>query len=141
LSWRITAIGVFLFFGAVTTSLAGTSLVWPGTVLERMWMLNAPAYARFAPFAKLAGIGFLVLGTTLALAGVGWFKRRRWAWRLTVVIIATQVLGDVANAFMGGFVRGAIGVVIAGALLLYLLRPEVRSIFREGSWQPSPTPP
>lgn len=136
-----TAVGIFLFFGATITSLAGTSLVWPGTILERMWALNAPAYARLAPYGKLAGIGFLVLGMMLALAGAGWFKRRLWAWRLAVVIIAAQVLGDVVNAFTGDVVGGAVGVVIAGALLFYLLRPEVRSNFMEGSWHSSPTPP
>ena len=44
-------------------------------------------------------------------------------------IIAVQVLGDLVNAFMGEFVGGGVGFVIAGALLMYLLRPEVRAAF------------
>jgi hypothetical protein len=70
-----------------------------------------------------------VLGAALAAAGVGWFGRRLWGWKLAVVIIAIQVLGDFMSIFMGHFVRGAVGVTIAAALLLYLLRPEVRSAF------------
>jgi hypothetical protein len=60
---------------------------------------------------------------------MGWFKRRLWGWQLAVGIIAVQVLGDLVNAFMGDLVRGGVGFVIAGALLVYLLRPEVRAAF------------
>jgi hypothetical protein len=42
---------------------------------------------------------------------------------------AIQVLGDVVNAFACDAVRGGVGFVVAGALLFYLLRPEVRSAF------------
>jgi hypothetical protein len=128
-SWAMTAIGLFLFFGAVMALLAGISLIWRGTLLDHMWVLNAPAYRQLAPFGKTVGVPFLVLSAALAAAGVGWFGRRLWGWRLTVVVIATQVSGDFFSIFMGYFVRGAVGVTIASALLLYLLRPGVRSAF------------
>jgi hypothetical protein len=111
-------------------SIAATTLILPGTILDRMWALNAPAYARLAPLGKAVGIPFLVLGTCLVVAGTGWFKRRKWGWGLAVGIIATQVMGDVINVFMGDFFRGGVGVAIAGALLLYLLSPNVRVTFR-----------
>ena len=125
----MTAIGVFLFFGAVMASLAGTTLIWPGTLLDHMWVLNAPAYNQLAPFGKTVGVPFLVLSAALAAAGVGWFGRRLWGWRLAVVIIAAQVLGDLVSIFMCHFVRGATGVTIAGALLFYVLQPAVRAAF------------
>lgn len=124
------AIGIFLFFGAIMASLAATTLLWPGTILDRMWTLNAPAYTRLAPLGKAVGIPFLVLGVGLAVAGTGWFKRSVWGWGLAVVIIAIQVLGDLVNLFMGDFVRGGAGATIAGALLFYLLSPRVRAAFR-----------
>jgi hypothetical protein len=71
----MTAIGVVLFFGAVMASLAGTTLIWPGTLLDRIWVLNASAYRQLAPFGKMVGVPFLVLGTALTAAGVGWFER------------------------------------------------------------------
>jgi hypothetical protein len=46
-----------------------------------------------------------------------------------VSIIGVQVLGDLVNAFMGDLVRGGVGLIIAGALLMYLLRTEVRAVF------------
>jgi len=96
-----TAIGVFLFFGAVMALLAGITLIWRGTILDHMWVLNAPAYRQLAPFGKAVGVPLLVLSAALAAAGTGWFGRRLWGWRLAVVIIAGQVLGDLVSILHG----------------------------------------
>lgn len=109
--------------------LGGATLVWNGTALDRIWLLNPFAYQRLAPFGKLVGIPFLVLSALLALAAAGWFNRRLWAWWLTLAIIATQVLGGAGNLVLGHFLEGVTGVLIAGALLFYLLRPSTRSAF------------
>jgi hypothetical protein len=128
----ITAVGIFLLFGAVMASVAGTTLVWQGSALDRIWSLNPHARKELAPFGRVAGIAFLLLAATLTVACVGWLKRRPWGWRLAVAIIATQVLGNLVNIFMGDLLRGVIGFLIAGALLFYLLRPRLRSAFASG---------
>ena len=46
-----------------------------------------------------------------------------------MAIIATQVLGDIVNLVRGDWLRGGMGVVIAGALLLYLLTSQLRAEF------------
>ena len=125
----LSVIGVFLLFGALMACLAGTTLVWAGTALDRAWVLNPGAYKELAPFGKAVGILFLLLGAALAAASIGWFKRRLWGWRLAVAIIATQVLGGLVNVFLGRVVEGVIGGTIAGALLVYLLRAKVRAVF------------
>ncbi len=125
----VITVGIFLFFGAIMAALAGTTLVWQGTTLDRLWILNPRAYKELAPHEKAVGIPFLLLAVTLAVAGMGWFKHRLWGWRLAVGIIAVQVLGDLVNAFMGDLVAGGVGFIIAGTLLMYLLRPEVRAAF------------
>jgi hypothetical protein len=94
-----------------------------------MWALNPRAYNELAPSGKAVGIPFLLLAVTLAVAGLGWFKRRRWGWQLAGVIIATQVLGDFVNVVLGHIVQGGIGVAIAGALLVCILRPNMRAAF------------
>jgi hypothetical protein len=124
-----TAIGIFLFFGAIMASLAAITLLWRGTALDRLWALNPTAYKQLAPLGGMVGIFFLVLGVALTTAGIGWFRRRLWGWKLAVVIIATQVLGDVVNCLRGDLLRGGTGVIIAGALLLFLLRSKVRATF------------
>jgi len=123
------ALGLFLFFGAVMAGLAATTLLWRGTVLDRAWDLNPAAYEQFVPLGKPAGVVFLLLGVVFATAGAGWFARRLWGWRLAIAIIATQALGDVVNLARGDFIHGGTGVAIAGALLLFLLRPGVRAAF------------
>lgn len=93
----IIAMGVFLFFGATMAFLAGATLVWRGTILDRAWAIHAAAHARLLPFGKTAGILFLLLGGILVVAGAGWWKRRLWRWGIAVAIIVTQVLGDLVS--------------------------------------------
>jgi hypothetical protein len=124
-----TAIGIFLFFGASMASLAAATLLWRGTALDRLWTLNPTAYKQLAPLGRIVGIFFLLLGAALITAGIGWFRRRLWGWRLAVVIISTQVLGDVVNCARGDWLHGGTGLIIAGALLLFLLQPRIRAAF------------
>jgi len=124
-----TAIGVFLMFGTVMACLAGTTLLWRGTFLDCAWTLNPTAYKQLSPLGSKVGILFLLLSIALLISGIGWFRRRLWGWRLAVAIIATQILGDIVSLARGDQLRGATGVVIAGALLIYLLSPRIRAAF------------
>jgi hypothetical protein len=98
-------------------------------MLGRIWALNPRAYSQLAPLGAKAGIPMLVVACALAAAGFGWFKHRRWAWWLAMMILTTQILGDFVNLFLGKVLEGAIGVVAAGALVLYISRADVRSSF------------
>ena|SRR5437588_11168105 len=129
----MTAVGVFLVFGACMAALAGTTLVWHGTALDALWALNEAAYRQLSDAGRLIGALFLLLSATLAGAAVGWFKRRLWGWQLAVGIISTQVAGDVVNFVRGDFLPSGAGLTIAGALLFYLLRPKVRATFHRPS--------
>jgi len=92
-------------------------------------MLNPRAYSELSPSGKPMGLLFLSLAAALAIAGTGWLKRRPWGWQLAVVIIGTQVVGDVTNIFYGRIIQGAVGVTIAGVLLFYMTRPFIRACF------------
>jgi hypothetical protein len=111
-------------------ALAGTMLLWPRTVLDRLWSLNPAAHKAFAPLGNSIGPLFYVLSIVLVTAAVGWLKQRIWGWRLTVAIISTQVVGDFVNLIRGDLLRGCIGLLIAGSLLLFLLRSNIRTVFR-----------
>jgi hypothetical protein len=121
--------GIFLLFGTAMAFLAGTTLVWPGTALDHAWALNQRAHRELAPLGRMIGIPFLVLGAILLAAAVGWFRRALWGWRLAVVLVAAQVIGNIVNLFLGHIAEGATGFVIASALLAYLLLPRVRIVF------------
>jgi hypothetical protein len=82
------------------------------------------------PLRERAGVAFLVLGAVLVVAGRGWFLRRSWGWGLTAVLVASQTVGSAVNAILGDFWEGAIGSILAGAILYFLLRPQVRTAFR-----------
>lgn len=124
----ITAIGVFFVFGAIMAALAGVTLAHPGTALDRMWSLNPQAYRQMAPLGQSVGIAFLLLAASLAIAALGWFRRRFWGWLMAVAILTTQLLGDGVNLLRGDYFRGAIGVLLAAALLFYIVR--LRPFFR-----------
>jgi hypothetical protein len=119
-----TAMGIFLFFGATMATLAATTLLCQGTPLDRIWWLNPIAYKQLAPLGSMVGILFLLLGMFLTAAGIGWFRRRLWRWRLAVVISSIQLLGDVVNFVRVDWLRGGTGVIIAGLFLWFLLRSE-----------------
>ncbi len=125
----LTAVGIFLLFGSLMAFLAGSTIVWKGTPLDRMWLLNPLAFQRLARFGQLIGIPFFILSALLALAAIGWIKRRLWAWWLAVAIISTQVLGSAVNFFLGHLLQGGTGALLAGALLFYLLRSNTRGAF------------
>lgn len=109
--------------------LAATTLLYPGTVLDRAWMLNPAAYRQLSPLGSKVGILFAVLSAALVLSGLGWFRHRLWGWKLAVAIIVTQILGDMMNLARGELFRGATGIIVAGALLLYLFSHRIRAAF------------
>ena len=121
--------GVFLFFGVVMATVAGVTLVWRGTFLDHLWVLNPSAHNQLSLLGAAAGVAFLLLGLILAVAGVGWFRRRFWGWAFAAAIIAMQVLGSIVNAARGDFLKGSVGFLLSGALLYFLLRPKVRAAF------------
>jgi len=111
-------------------ALAGTMLIWPGTALDRLWFLNESAHAELRKAGSYIGPLFWTLSITLAATTIGWFRQRMWAFRLTIAILCTQLAGDLVNLARGDFLRGVAGVLLAGALLLYLLRSKIRTTFQ-----------
>lgn len=124
------AIGVFLLWGATMATFAGMTLIFPGTFLDRAWVINPTGHAGLTALGRWVGFMFPVLGFTLAAAGIGWLKRRRWAWMLAVVLIAGNAVGDLVRLASGAWVEGAVGVLLAGALVIYMTRPAMRYFFK-----------
>lgn len=122
-------LGIFFFFAATMASLAAVTLGWPGTVLDKAWELNKTGHAQLAPLGRILALPFGVLALVALVAGMGWFKRRRWAWIVGVSGIAINCVGDVINMTFGEFWKGMVGVVVAGLLLLYMTRSDVRGYF------------
>ena len=129
----LLGIGLFLGFACTMAGLAGTMLLWPGTILDRLWTLNLSAHAALARFGTVAGVFFLTFGVLLLTTVVGWFQQRLWAWRVALVILCTQGVGDFVNLLRGDFLGGSVGILIAGTLIFLLLRSSVRTMFHQGA--------
>ena len=114
-------------------ALAGTTLTFPGSALDAMWRLNPVAHAQMAPWGALMGVPMLLLSMVLLSAAICWHRRRHWGWVLAVIVITAQIAGDSFNLLRGHVVEGAVGVVIAGMLLWWLLRSSVRQVFGSDS--------
>ena len=109
---------------------AAVTLLKPGTVLDGLWVLNKTGHAQLASLGKGFGLCFAGLSASLWAAAVGWFRRRYWGWVLGTTIIAINAAGDFINGVRGEWLKGAVGVAIAGLLLFYMTRSGVRNYFR-----------
>jgi len=125
-------VGLFFLFGATMAAYAAITLLKPGTVLDGLWALNKTGHTQLLSLGKGAGLGFALLSALLCAAAVGWFRRRYWGWVLGTTIIAINAAGDLVNGVRGEWVKGAVGVAIAGLLLFYMTRSGVRNYFRRG---------
>ena len=122
-------IGAFFLFGATMAGYAAFTLLKPGTVLDALWALNKRGHVALLAVGRTAGLLFIVLSAALMLTVVGWFRRRKWGWALGVAVVAMNMVGDLVNLIHGEGLKGAAGLVIAGALLIYMTRPGMRSYF------------
>jgi hypothetical protein len=125
-------IGIFFLFGASMAAYASVTLLKPGTALDALWVLNRSGHTQLASLGTGARLGFMVLSTLLCATSVGWFRRRYWGWFLGTTIVAINATGDLINGVMGEWLKGAVGVAIAGLLLFYMTRVGVRNYFRRG---------
>ena len=108
---------------------AAITLLKPGTALDGLWALNKTGHAHLTQLGKGAGLGFAVLSALLCATCVGWFRRRYWGWCLGTTIIAINATGDLINAVRGEWLKGVVGVAIAGLLLICMTRSGVRNYF------------
>lgn len=66
----------------------------------------------------------VIVGVACALATIGLARNAKWGRWLGILILATNLVGDLTNAFVQHDLRTLIGVPIAGAMIFYLARFE-----------------
>jgi hypothetical protein len=87
--------------------LAGLSLLLPDSGLTAIWSWKQDEYRALLGAAPASGVGFLLLGSVMAIASRGCFGRRRWGWILACLLIAINAAGDA--------VRGAMVIALRGS--------------------------
>ncbi|UPT65270.1 MAG: hypothetical protein M0D57_11920 [Sphingobacteriales bacterium JAD_PAG50586_3] len=110
--------------------MAAITLLWPGSVLDRMWETTPDSYGEMAPYRVTIGILFLVLSQVFVITTRGWFKQRKWGWLCVIGIFAANATGDLMRLFSGDFTGGLLGLCIAGFIIFYLTRPRIKGLFK-----------
>lgn len=76
------------------------------------------------------GVTLLLFGALVALTAWGLLRKRSWAWVLAIVLVALSAAGDLERVARRD-ANGLAGLLVVGALVWYLFRPEVRAWFNE----------
>lgn len=116
----IVALSAFFLAGALVCLAAITSLLSPGGPLEPMWRLNPQARVAFAQMGPWTIALMAAVALACGLSGAGLWRGATWGRRLAIGLLAVNLVGNLANATLGGDPRTLIGLPIGGALLLYL---------------------
>lgn len=81
-------ISVISFGSTIIAIVGGLSLLWPGTILDRLWKLNPVAQTEFVRTGRLVvGLLLLCLGIMSSVVGIGLLKGKTWAWWLTLLLL------------------------------------------------------
>jgi len=126
---RVRLLAALFILGACASGYAAVTLAWPGTALDVAWTVNPEGQAGLRSLGPVAIVGMAALSVTMVVTAVGLLALRRWAWWVAVVGLAGNATGDLATAIATGEPRTLIGVPVAGLIVWWLTRREVRSRF------------
>jgi hypothetical protein len=116
----IRLLAALFAFGASMCALMIVLLLFPGSALDQLWQLNPEARSFFQSMGRMSALLMAVVGAACASAAIGLARGRRWGRRLAVVILAVNVVGDLANALLRHDYRSLIGLPVGGAMIIYL---------------------
>lgn len=100
-------------------------------LLASVGAFTAPGDA-FGGFAAAMGVFLLLYAVLAAAVAYGLWNGRTWAWYAALVVAGIGILNGALNILAGEFLGGALGLVVNGLILWYLLRDEVKTWFHVG---------
>ncbi|MGA9998070.1 MAG: hypothetical protein WBP93_21835 [Pyrinomonadaceae bacterium] len=125
----ITALSIFFLFGTAASFVSFVSLLFPGSFLEPLWRLNPRAREGFASIGAWAIVLMCVVCVACLSAAVGLWRGAQYGYRLAVILLAINLLGDIANVLLGTEPRAAVGIPIVLAILAYMMSKRARRFF------------
>jgi uncharacterized membrane protein (DUF2068 family) len=129
----VIALIALFAIGTLASFLSALSLLFPGSFLEAIWRLNPNARAGFSRIGTWAIVLMICVCIACTFTAVGLWRARLWGYWLAVVMLAVNLGGDVINVITGAEPRAAIGIPIAGVILVYLLRKKTRHHFSDSA--------
>lgn len=127
----ITILAVLQLIGGILSLIFGiSSLFFGGLIIASDAAATAGTEIDPGPVMLVAGVIALFSGVLGLLAGYGLFTLKGWGWTLAIVFSILNIVHNLLSIFRGTNVPGAIiGIVIAGLILYYLFRPNVKRAF------------
>ena len=125
----IVALTVLFIFGTIASFVSFVALLFPGSFLKSIWKLNPRAHQGFATMGRWAIVLMCVVCLACALTAVGLWCGARWGYWLAVVMLAVNLLGDVANVLLLKERKALIGVPIVVVILIFLKSQRVTDFF------------
>jgi hypothetical protein len=117
-----SAVCVALAFGSLFPAFRSALALSPGSKL----MIGL--------FGPLTPVFLLAVATLLAFLSYGSFRRRPWAWPLTLAAYSVGVLGSLWEVSIGIW-QAWVSAAINAAIVAYALLPPVRRAYLEPSWE------
>ena len=121
----VSVIVVFLALAAILSLTVGGALVAPHSPLSMLWRMNPHAQLGFAALGTLGVALMIVLAALSSLVALGLWVGTRWGWWLAVTGLVLNAVGDLVRALTVE-PRAALGVPVVAAVLLLLMRTNVR---------------
>jgi hypothetical protein len=119
------------------------SLLWSGLVfgvggLSSLvgGVFGAESVAAFGASTGWAGFLGIITAVVQFAVAFGLFAMKKWAWILALIGVGLTVVEGVVGLFAGGpfgFMCGSLGLIIPVIILIYMLRPTIRSAFGVGT--------
>jgi len=128
----VRALAAFFIFGACMSLLACAGLLFPGGAIEPMWQINPKAHEGLLQIAPWGIVLMGAVSIACALSAAGLITGSLLGYWLAITVLTVNVIGDSANAILGGDPRTLIGLPIGAAFIAYLLRPRIRILFKRG---------
>ena len=128
--WGVVLLAIFFLAATMILVGVGVALLLPGSLMETVWLTYPERRAILMPHRLWLAPAFLSLAVAVAAASIGCFKQRTWGWWLATTIFAVNGLSDAGQIVLGHVAEGVTGVLVAGAILFYLTRPNVRAAYK-----------
>jgi len=119
--------------------LGGLSLLWSGLVfgwggLSSLFgnLFGAEQARVYGESIAWSGFLGLINAVVQIVVAFGLLGMKKWAWILALIGVALTVFQGVVGMFGGGafaFMCGSLGLILPVIILVYLLRPGIRSAF------------
>ena len=125
---------VILFFLLGTLALLWSGLIFGIGGLSSFFggLFGAEQVTTLGETTAWSGFLGLINAVVQIVVAFGLLGMKKWAWTLALIGLGLTVIQGIVGIFSGGlfaFMCGSIGLILPALMLVYMLRPRIRSAF------------